>query len=112
MKEKELQVLRMQYYNFEVMRSEKKLLSCSSTVQKDDEDFFSLHTYVISYTAKTLWLTVISPFGHWAGGVAGGGDKGIWRIVRSSEKILATPLLVRIVPYSTLALFKSGAREC
>ena len=32
MKEKELQVLRMQYYNFEVMRSEKKLLSCSSTV--------------------------------------------------------------------------------
>ena len=32
LKEKELQVLRMQYYHFKVMRSEKKLLSCKSTV--------------------------------------------------------------------------------
>ena len=48
----------------------------------------------------------------WDIGQGGGGDKGIWRIVRTSEKILATPLLVTIVPYSTLPLFKLGANEC
>ena len=39
--------------------------------------------------------------------------KGIRGIVRTFEKILATPLLVRIaiVPYSTLPLFRLGASE-
>ena len=59
---------------------------------------FSVYIVTSFHTVKTLRLTVISPFGDigqggWEGG---GGDKGIRRIVRTFEKILATPLLVRI----------------
>ena len=43
LKEKELQVLRMQCYHFEVMRSEKKLFSFSSTVNS----FYSGHCWDI-----------------------------------------------------------------
>ena len=74
--------------------------------------FFSLHSYVISHTVKTLRLTVISPFGTLGrgGGGGGGGDKGIWRMVHAYlRKNPGYAKLVRIVPYSTLPLFKSGA---
>ena len=43
------------------------------------------------YTVRTLRLTIISPFGTLSGGL---GDKGIWRIVRTPEKILVTPLFM------------------
>ena len=42
----------------------------------------------------------------WGGG---GGDKGIWRIVRTFEKILAMPLLVRIVPYSLFGSWEQAS---
>ena len=43
------------------------------------------------YTVRTLRLTIISTFGTLSRGL---GDKGIWRIVRTPEKILVTPLFM------------------
>ena len=42
----------------------------------------------------------------WGGG---GGDKGIWRIVRTYEKNQAMPLLVRIVPYSLFGSWEQAS---
>ena len=47
----------------------KRLTCFSQWIQKDDKDFFSLLSYVISYTVKTLRLSHL--LGHWVGG--GGG---------------------------------------
>ena len=43
------------------------------------------------YTVRTLGLTIISPFGTLSRGLE---DNGIWRIVRTPEKILVTPLFM------------------
>ena len=46
-----------------------------------------LRSYVISYTVKTLRLTVASPSATLGGEAEGGAwGRGIWGIVRTSEK--------------------------
>ena len=51
-----------------------------SMTQRGDKEFYKLLRYFISYRVKTLKLTVTSNLGTFGGG---GGDRGIWRIVRS-----------------------------
>ena len=77
------------YCNFE----SKQAISISLFGRRPNNNVFPMRINGVCVAVQfyILGLNFLHLLGHWAGGGGGGGDKGIWRMVRTSEKILATP---------------------